>query len=50
VSALAHVFGPDADDVINLFAWAMRIGAKASEVGNVPYTYPSAASDVAYMV
>jgi len=46
----AHVFGPHADDVINLFALAMRVGARASEIGNVPYAYPSVSGDVAYMV
>ena len=46
----AHVFGPHADDVINLFALAMRVGARASEIGNVPYVYPSVSGDVAYMV
>ena len=37
----AHVFGPHVDDVINLFALAIRLGARASEVGNVLYAYPS---------
>jgi len=46
----AHVFGPHADDVINLFALAMRAGMTASEVGNVLYAYPSASGDIAYMV
>ncbi len=46
----AHVFGPHADDVINLFALAMRVGARASEIGNVLYAYPSVSGDVAYMV
>jgi glutathione reductase (NADPH) len=46
----AHVFGPHADDVINLFALAIRLGARASEIGNVLYAYPSVSGDVAYMV
>ncbi len=46
----AHVFGPHADDVINLFALEMRLGARASEIGNVLYAYPSVSGDVAYMV
>lgn len=46
----AHVFGPHADDVINLFALAMRAGVKASAVRSVPYAYPSASGDIAYMV
>ncbi len=46
----AHVFGPHADDVINLFALAMRLGAKASDVRNAVYAYPSVSGDVSYMV
>jgi glutathione reductase (NADPH) len=46
----AHVFGPHADDVINLFALAMRSGVKASDVRRALYTYPSVSGDVSYMV
>ncbi len=46
----AHIFGPHADDVINLFALAMRAGVKASAVRNALYAYPSVSGDVSYMV
>jgi len=46
----AHFFGPHADEVINLFALAMRTGVKASEVRNVLYAYPSVSGDISYMV
>jgi glutathione reductase (NADPH) len=46
----AHVFGPHADDVINLFALAMRSGVKASQVRSALYAYPSVSGDVSYMV
>ena len=46
----AHVLGPHADDVINLFALAMRAGVKASAVRNALYAYPSASGDISYMV
>lgn len=46
----AHVFGPHADDVINLFALAMRAGVKASDVRNVLYAYPSVSGDIRAMV
>jgi len=46
----AHVLGPHADDVINLFALAMRLGARASDVRHVLYAYPSVSGDVSYMV
>ncbi|HEX2712661.1 MAG TPA: NAD(P)/FAD-dependent oxidoreductase [Candidatus Acidoferrales bacterium] len=46
----AHVFGPHADDVINLFALAMRSEVKASQVRRALYSYPSVSGDVRYMV
>ncbi len=46
----AHIFGPHADDVINLFALAMRAGVKASAMRNALYAYPSVSGDVSYMV
>ena len=46
----AHVFGPHADDVINLFTLAMQSGVKASQVRRTLYTYPSVSGDVSYMV
>ena len=46
----AHVFGPNADDVINIFALAMRSGVSASQVRSALYSYPSASHDVGYMV
>ena len=45
-----HVFGPHADDVINLFALAIRAGMAASDVRNVLYAYPSVSGDITYMV
>ena len=46
----AHFFGPHADEVINLFALAMRAGVKASDVRNVVYAYPSVSGDISSMV
>jgi glutathione reductase (NADPH) len=46
----AHVFGPHADDVINLFALAMHAGISARDVGSVLYAYPSVSGDITYMV
>lgn len=46
----AHVLGPHADDVINLFALAMRTGATASSLKDVLFAYPTAGSDIPYMV
>jgi len=46
----AHLFGPHADEVINLFALAMRFGVPATEMKRVLYAYPSNSDDVSYMV
>jgi glutathione reductase (NADPH) len=46
----AHYFGLHADDVINVFALAMRTGLKARDVKNVLYAYPSVSGDIGYMV
>lgn len=46
----AHVLGPHADDVINLFAMAMRTGTTASSVKEMRFGYPTAGSDLPYMV
>ena len=46
----AHLLGPRADDTINLFAMAMRTGATASTLKQMLYAYPTAGSDLPYMV
>lgn len=46
----AHVLGPHADDVINLFAMAMRTGATASSLREMLFAYPTAGSDIPYML
>ena len=46
----AHIFGPHADDFINLFALAMRLGVRASDLRTVLYAYPSVSGDVTSMV
>jgi glutathione reductase (NADPH) len=46
----AHLLGPEADEVINLFALAIRFGIPADELARVPFTYPTGSWDVTYMV
>lgn len=45
-----HIVGPDAAEVINLFGLAMRSGLKASDLKYATFTYPTAASDLEYML
>lgn len=46
----AHLVGPHADDVINLFAFVIRKGLTAEDLKSAIFAYPSGASDVSYMV
>ncbi len=46
----AHLFGAHAEEVINVFALAIRKGFPASELREIPWAYPTSFSDVAYMV
>lgn len=46
----AHLLGPHADEVINLFALAMRAGMPAVNLKSTLFAYPTSGSDVPYMV
>jgi glutathione reductase (NADPH) len=46
----AHLVGPSADEVINLFALAIRSGLTAKALIDTMFAYPTAASDVASML
>jgi pyruvate/2-oxoglutarate dehydrogenase complex dihydrolipoamide dehydrogenase (E3) component len=46
----AHLVGPHADEVINIFAVAIRQGLTADDLKQMISAYPTAASDLGYMV
>jgi glutathione reductase (NADPH) len=46
----AHVVGPNADEVINLFALAIRHNLTARDLQTTLFAYPTAASDIGYML
>ena len=46
----AHLVGPHADEVINLFALAVRLGLTADQLRTTMFAYPTAASDVGSML
>jgi glutathione reductase (NADPH) len=46
----AHLLGPHADEVINLFAIAIRLGIPATDLKDVLYAYPTYGSDIRFMV
>lgn len=46
----AHLVGPNVDEVINIFALAIRHGLTAHALKSTVFGYPTGASDVGYMV
>lgn len=46
----AHLVGPSVDEVINLFALAIRHGLTATDLKQTILAYPTAASDIGYML
>jgi len=46
----AHLLGSQAEEVINLFALAIRSGIPAKDLKNALFAYPSHGSDVGYML
>ncbi|GAC1503933.1 MAG: hypothetical protein NVS1B6_11640 [Steroidobacteraceae bacterium] len=46
----AHLVGPGADEVINLFALAIQSGLTNKVLRKTMFAYPTAASDVGYML
>lgn len=46
----AHLVGPHVDEVINLFALAIRHGLTAQDLKDTMFAYPTGASDIGYMV
>ncbi|MBL4858492.1 MAG: NAD(P)/FAD-dependent oxidoreductase [Erythrobacter sp.] len=46
----AHLVGPDADELINIFSLAIRHGLTANDIQSTMFAYPTAASDAGYMV
>ena len=46
----AHLLGPEADELINVFTLAMRMNVPAEALRHMIFAYPTHASDVAYML
>jgi glutathione reductase (NADPH) len=46
----AHIIGASSEEVINVFALAVRFGITTAELKKMIFAYPTAASDIAYMV
>jgi glutathione reductase (NADPH) len=46
----AHLVGPHVDEVINVFALAIRKGLTEEDLKTTMFAYPTGASDIGYMV
>jgi glutathione reductase (NADPH) len=46
----AHLVGPHVEEVINVFALAIRRGLTADDLRDVIFAYPTGASDIGYML
>lgn len=46
----AHLLGSQAEELVNIFALAIRLGLSASDLERVIFAYPSHASDLGYML
>jgi glutathione reductase (NADPH) len=46
----AHLVGPNADELINVFALAIRMNLTASDLKAALFAYPTSASDIASML
>jgi glutathione reductase (NADPH) len=46
----AHLVGPHADEVINVFALAIRSGLTSNDIRTTIFAYPTGASDIGYML
>lgn len=46
----AHLLGPHAGELINIFAVAIRFGVPAADLKQVLFAYPTSASDIPFML
>ena len=46
----ASVLGPDAEEIINVFAMAMQHRIRVAELSETVFAYPTASSDISSML
>ena len=46
----AHILGHHAEEVINIFTLAIRLGIKAGDIKQTIFVYPTNSSDISYML
>ena len=46
----AHVLGTHAEEIINIFALAIRLGLDTTDIKDAILSYPTKSSDIGYML
>jgi glutathione reductase (NADPH) len=46
----AHILGTHAEEIINIFALAIRLGLDATDIKDAIFSYPTKSSDISYML
>jgi glutathione reductase (NADPH) len=46
----AHILGAHAEETINIFALAIRLGLNTTDIKDALFSYPTKSSDVGYML
>jgi glutathione reductase (NADPH) len=46
----AHILGHNAEEIINLFAMAIRLNLNVDDIKKIIWTYPTSSSDIGYML
>ena len=46
----AHLFGTHAEEIINIFALAIRLGLDVTDIKDAILSYPTKSSDIGYML
>ena len=46
----AHLLGTHAEEIINIFALAIRLGLAVKDIKEALFSYPTNSSDISYML
>jgi glutathione reductase (NADPH) len=46
----AHLLGTHAEEIINIFALAIRLGLSTTDIKDAIFSYPTKSSDISYML
>jgi glutathione reductase (NADPH) len=46
----AHLLGTHAEEIVNIFALAIRLGLNTTDIKDAIFSYPTKSSDISYML